>query len=135
MKHLNCKSIITIALLGLFVTTFLGCVNSAGSRVPGKNYTATDPEKVEVFYQEPQRAYEVVGFVSIDRAIAGSDTSIERKYRTVASTMGADAVIVEMLPKTSYFGPIVQGKGKAIKWKSGVNYNSTSSTNYMSTNP
>jgi hypothetical protein len=37
--------------------------------------------------------------------------------RTVASTMGADAVIVEILPKTSFWGPVVQGKGKAIRWK------------------
>ncbi len=117
MTKIHLKTDVLQNILTLALVVLCGCATSAGSRVPGKSYAATDPDKVEVFYENPARPYEVVGFVSIERAVAGSDTVIERKYRTVASTMGADAVIVEILPKTSFWGPVVQGKGKAIKWK------------------
>jgi hypothetical protein len=104
-------------LSSLIALAFAGCVISGGNRVPGASYAPTDPEKVTVLYQEPTRPYEVVGFVSVDRAIAGKDSVIERKFRTVAATMGADAVVVDMLPKASYVGAPVQGKAKAIRWK------------------
>jgi hypothetical protein len=94
-----------------------GCVISGGNRVPGAAFAPTSPDHVKVLYQEPSRPYLVIGFVSIDRAIAGADTVIERKYRTVAASMGADAVLIDMLPKASFFGAPVQGKAKAIKWK------------------
>jgi hypothetical protein len=100
----------------LIMLAFTGCVVSGGNRVPGTSYAATSPEKVALLYQEPKRPYEVVGFVAVDRAIAGKDSVIERKFRTVAATMGADAVLIEMLPKASYFGAPVQGKARAIRW-------------------
>jgi hypothetical protein len=100
----------------LIMLTLTGCVVSGGNRVPGTSYAATSPEKIALLYQQPKRPYQVVGYVSVDRAIAGKDSVIERKFRTVAATMGADAVLIEMLPKASYFGAPVQGKAKAIRW-------------------
>jgi hypothetical protein len=104
----------------LFSTTSIlltACVTSGGNKVPGKWFPPTSPEHVQVFYQEPSRPYQIVGFVSVDRAVAGADTVIERKFRTVAATMGADAVLIEALPKATVLGAQVQGKAKAIKWK------------------
>jgi hypothetical protein len=31
--------------------------------------------------------------------------------------MGADAVLIDTLPKASFLGAPVQGKAKALKWK------------------
>jgi hypothetical protein len=107
----------TLSLTSFLITLALtGCVVSGGNRVPGTSYAATSPKKIALLYQEPKRPYEVVGFVSVARALADKDSVIERKFRTVAATMGADAVLIEMLPKASYFGAPVQGKAKAIRW-------------------
>jgi hypothetical protein len=81
------------------------------------SFAPTSPEQVKVLYQEPSRPYQVIGFVSVDRAVAGADTVIERKFQTVAASMGADAVLIDTLPKASVLGAPVQGKAKAIKWK------------------
>ena len=108
---------IKYSLLALTTILLAACVISGGNRVPGTSVAPTSPDHVKVLYQEPSRPYKVIGFVSIDRAIAGADTVIERKFRTVAATMGADAVLIEMLPKASYLGAPVQGRAKAIKWK------------------
>src|SRR5437763_1123153 len=108
---------IKYSLLALTTILLVACVISGGNRVPGTSFAPTSPDHVKVLYQEPSRPYQVIGFVSIDRAIAGADTVIERKFRTVAATMGADAVLIDMLPKASYMGAPVQGRAKAIKWK------------------
>ena len=110
-------SLILFAAVLLTAILFGGCVVSGGNRVPGTSYAPTNPDNVQVLYQEPSRRYQVIGFVSIDRAIAGKDSVIDRKFRTVAATMGADAVLIDMLPKASYLGAPVQGRAKAIKWK------------------
>ena len=108
------KNIILLLALGIVVS---GCVTSAGSKVPGRNYAPTDPDSVQVLYDVPTRPFETVGHVDVQRAIFGADSANERKFRTVAATMGADAVIIDVIPKASYFGNYVPGKGRAIKWK------------------
>lgn len=113
---MNNRRFLISALICLLAFSLIGCVMSGGSRVPGVSYPQTDPEKVKVFYQEPTRSYQVVGFVSIDRPIVAEDATIERKFRTVAATMGANAVIVDILPKVGLYSD-VQGKGRAIRWK------------------
>ena len=117
MKKLRLLPTTILSLTSFLVTLALsGCVTSGGNRVPGTSYAPTSPEKVVLLYQQPKRPYQVVGFVSVERAVAGKDLVIERKFRTVAATMGADAVLIEMLPKASLVGAPVQGKAKAIRW-------------------
>lgn len=112
---------ISTATSFLIALAFAGCVISGGNRVPGASYPPTNPDNVTVLYQEPTRPYQVIGFVSVDRAIAGKDSVIERKFRTVAASMGADAVLIDMLPKASFAGAPVQGRAKAIRWKRNSN--------------
>ena len=109
--------VIKYLFLALTTIQLVACVISGGNRVPGTSFAATSPDRVKVLYQEPSRPYQVIGFVSVDRAIVGRDRVIERKFRTVAATMGADAVLIDMVPKASYFGAPVQGRAKAIRWK------------------
>jgi len=116
MRKLLLNTTLSLTLL-LITLALAACVTSGGNPVPGTSYAPTNPEKIVLLYQQPKRPYEVVGFVSVDRAIAGKDSVIERKFRTVAATMGADAVLIEMLPKASFVGGApVQGKAKAIRW-------------------
>ena len=93
-----------------------GCVSSSGSRIPGNNRAPTDAASVQVLYQEPKRPFVIVGHVSVDRAIANQEGSIERKFRSVAATMGAQAVIIDRIPKAS-FANVTQGEGRAIVWE------------------
>jgi hypothetical protein len=105
----------------LFLTVLVlvllsGCVVSHARRVPGVNYAPADAAAIEVLYQEPTRPYEVVGFVSVDIGSGVSDAAIERRFRTEAASLGANAVIIEAMPIHGFI-TTVQGKGKAIKWK------------------
>src|SRR5437660_1304171 len=76
------------------------------------------PEHIQILYQEPQKPFTIVAYVSVGRSSVANDASVERKFKAVAATMGADAVIVDALPKTPVVGIVVQGKGRAIKWSS-----------------
>ena len=100
----------------MFTLAVTGCVISHGTRVPGTNYARTDPQNVELLYQEPPKAYQVVGFVAIDRGGGVTDAGIEKEFRVEGSKLGADAVIIDALPVHGLF-TTVQGKGKAIRWK------------------
>ena len=98
------------------ILAFGGCAISHATRVPGANYPPTDPRGVELLYQEPARAYEVVGFVAVDVGAGVTGPSVQRKFRTAGSELGAEAVVVEALPVHGFI-TTVQGKGKAIRWK------------------
>lgn len=81
-------------IIGATLGILTGCAVSGGNRVPGNHYPPTNPDNVAVLYQDPARPFDVVGFVTVDRAIVGLDSILDRKFRAVASTLGADAVIV-----------------------------------------
>ena len=107
-----------IALLGHILAASLllaACAISSTDRVPGKSYAATDPEKVEVLYQQPNKPFEVIGFVSIDITLGGSP-AVTRKFQSAGAKIGADAVIVEALPRLKPIGRPSLGSGKAIRW-------------------
>ena len=91
---------------------------SSGSRAPSQSFPPTAPEHVQILYQEPQKPFTVVGYVSLGRSTVANDASVERKFKAVAANMGADAVIIDALPKTPAVGIVVQGEGRAIKWTS-----------------
>jgi hypothetical protein len=88
------KHIVPTIYAPLFGTILLfsDCVIPGGNRVPGTSYVPTSMEHVHVLYEPLTRPCKVIGFASVDRAIAGEDNVIERKFRAVAATMGADAV-------------------------------------------
>lgn len=111
------KNIIQILILAFVAIATTACVTSNGCRIPGQQpLPPTNPDLITVYYlQPPTRPYVILGDVTVHRAIAGSDEANERKFKTVAATMGADAVIVDAIPEHSYFTD-VPGKGKAIKW-------------------
>jgi hypothetical protein len=103
MKKLRLLPTTILSLTSFLVTLALsGCVTSGGNRVPGTSYAPTTPEKIVLLYQQPKRPYQVVGFVSVERAVAGKDSVIERKFRTVPATMGADAVLIDIYRKRAW---------------------------------
>jgi hypothetical protein len=95
------KSIVATICAQLFGTILLcsDWVIPGGDRVRGTSYVPTSIEHVQVLYQPPTRPYKVIGFVSEDRAVAEKDSVIERNFRAVAATMGADAVKIGKLGK------------------------------------
>ncbi len=103
--------------------TLVACATSGTNAVPGITYHPTDPSKVQILYQTPQRPFNVIGFVSVDKTIGVSDEDVRRKFREAAAKLGAQAVIVDALPvasilnRRSILSNQAQGKGKAIRWK------------------
>ena len=85
-------------------------------KVPGVTYPQTDPQKVQLLYQDPPRIYEVVGFVAVDVGVGVGQDRVEQAFQAKGSKLGADAVVIEALPLNTAFKQ-VQGKGKAIRWK------------------
>jgi hypothetical protein len=56
------------------------CVIAGGNRVFGTSNAPMSIEDVQVLYQPPTQPNKVIGFVSVDRAIAEKDSVIERKF-------------------------------------------------------
>ena len=111
------KHIVPTIYAPLFGTILLcsDCVIAGGNRVLGTSNVPTSIEDVQVLYQPPTPPYKVIGFVSVDRAIAGRDSVIERKFRAVAAPMGADAVNIDELKNLRYLGRIARNVRRAMK--------------------
>ncbi len=62
-------------------------------------YLSTDPAAVAIIRYEPQRPYQVLGDVVIDRKSNLSEKDVERKLRAAVANIGADAVVI--LPSQS----------------------------------
>jgi hypothetical protein len=107
------KKVMCVAVLLMMC----GCANwTRSAKIPGTYPLGSDPDKVEVMYQFPQRSYQVVGVVEMDKgehlSRKPSKFFVERDFRIAASKLGADAVVIEVFP--FYSGD--KGQGKAIRW-------------------
>lgn len=103
------------ALFFFFVGLASGC--SSITPVGRSTYAAVASDHVEVFYQEPQRAYEVVSLVSHEAATRFATVpGVIEKCRELAAQSGADALIVTSAFDQT-FNTAAKVSGKAIKWK------------------
>lgn len=107
-----------VFLSGLFVLgAFLFAACSSITPVSGNTYAPTSADRVEVFYQEPQRQYEVIALVSHEAGTRFSSVrAVIQKCRELAAEAGADALIIT----SSYdqtFNSMAKASAKAIKWK------------------
>jgi len=57
-------------------------------------YPPTDPATVEILRAEPQRPYDPLGQVVIDKEVAMPAAAVERKLRTAVARIGAHAVVI-----------------------------------------
>jgi hypothetical protein len=108
-------AVFVLALLPLLA----GCESSKGSRIPGDALAPTNPDSVQVLTQSPERNFRVVGMLKVTRAVGNleSKKTIERKFQVQAANLGAQAVIIDIMPVGSYTGMNkVKGEGRAIVW-------------------
>ena len=96
------------ALLGAILT--VGC--SSVTPVGQVAHEAVPVDRVEVLYQEPQRAYEVIALVSYQGTIFATVPGVVEECRKAAARAGADAVII-----TATVRSYASASGKAIRWK------------------
>ena len=104
-------------LFSLFAVVLCGCTTV--TQVSEKKYPPTDPAKVEILYESPQRPHEVIGLVSYSggKGLLGGDTKhLIENCKEGAAQLGADAVIVSSL-ELSGIGRRAKISGTAIKWK------------------
>ncbi len=106
-------------LLAVLCLATFGCVTSTTSSLLRTTYQTTEPSKIEILYEEPSRAYEVLGYVEV--SVWGgivSQSRIDRAFQAEAYKLGAQAVLIQNPFHYPNFGQSdTQGKGKAIIWK------------------
>jgi predicted component of type VI protein secretion system len=106
-------------LLAAILPVLTGCETSKGSRMPGSDLAPTNPDTVEVLAQTPERNFRVVGVVNVVRSVGNleSKKTIERKFQVLAAKLGAQAVIIDIMPVGSFTGiNVLKGEGRAIVW-------------------
>jgi hypothetical protein len=103
-----------------FLILFLGLKACTSMHyVAPTNFIASKPELVEMLFQEPSRAYEVIAFVEAKTVfIWDTPEKMMSQCREEAAKVGADAVIFSSTGKWSGM-PGIPGvaAGRAIKWK------------------
>lgn len=106
-----------VILLVAIVFGFSGCAST--HYVASAKYNATNPETVEMLFQEPSRPYEVIAFVEAKTVFLwDTPEKMMSQCREEAAKVGADALIFSSTGKWSGM-PGVPGvaSGRAIKWK------------------
>lgn len=103
-----------IATLAIVIVGGFGAVLGGAMKTTTHTYPSVPADHVTVLYQEPDKQYELIAFVSYVPALAGSYRGEIDGLRKQAARLGADAVII-----TSVTPPIygIGGTGKAIKWR------------------
>jgi len=102
--------ILTISLL----SGMTGCATE-GVMTIGKQYSATNPEKVVVYHtKKPKTSYEEIGRVSVDKynnfAISRSSNEIDKLLREKAASIGGNAIISVTEDFDSVSGVVVKMK-------------------------
>lgn len=108
------KLLLLAIMIGLLTS---GCASgwvSSIAMVTKVKYDGRPVDQVEVFYQEPQRPFEVIAFVNTE-----NKTSIEgvvQKCKELSALIGADALIMTFATNQT-FERTARGSGRAIRWK------------------
>lgn len=103
-----------------FILLVAGCTSV--TPVSETKYPKTDPAKVEVLYEMPQRPHEVIGLIAYSggHGIFADDTKhLIQHCKEEAAQLGADAVIIGGVFQGGVFAPERRSSvsAKAIKWK------------------
>ena len=109
---------ITKQVLFLMVLFALNACTSVHYVAP-TNHIASTPQSVEMLFQEPSRAYEVIAFVEAKTVfIWDTPEKMMSQCREAAAKVGADAVIFSSTGKWSGMAGVPGvAAGRAIKWK------------------
>ncbi|MGA2749578.1 MAG: hypothetical protein ABSG59_12440 [Verrucomicrobiota bacterium] len=101
----------------LAALVIFGCTTV--TQVSDKKYPPTDPAKIEVLYEQPQRAHEVIALINYSgsKGLLGQDPKwMVQHCKEEAAKIGADAVILDDLAASGSFRRS-SASAKAIKWK------------------
>jgi len=112
---------VKLLMAALICSLLIGCATGEATRTSTTQYAATDPKKVDILLEKPERAYEVVGFVSAKGGQMLSQSDIFEKMKEEAATLGANAVLIrsDVQEDVNYFTGEAWKKGNAlaIRWK------------------
>src|SRR5262245_53718637 len=116
INHVIVKSIGAPVYAQLFGTILLcsDCVIAGGSSALGTS-VPTSIEHVQFLHQPPTGPYNAIEFVFLDRAVAGKEGVVERKFRALTALRGANAVNFGNLKKLRYLGPWFSNVRRAMK--------------------
>lgn len=105
------------ALILLVTLALFGCTTV--TRVSVKTYPPTDPARIEVLYEQPQRPHEVIALIDYSghKGLLGEDPKwMVQHCKEEAAKIGADAIILDELAASGSFRR-AGASAKAIKWK------------------
>ncbi len=137
------KSILSSILL----VVLLGCAQITQKKSYENNSTTTttktNPDQIEIFAEDPDRPFAVIGAIDGRGALFSGDADLIKTIRNAASEMGADAVILGGKTKKDYdWTPLSGGgyasrKATAIRWTApaGVKRSTESNSSPTSTPP
>jgi hypothetical protein len=103
----------------LLFSAFVLCGCTTVTQVSDKKYPPTDPTKVEVLYEQPQRPHDVIGLIdySGSKGLLGQDPKwMVQHCKEQAAKIGADAVLLDEVAASGSFRR-AHASAKAIKWK------------------
>ena len=109
-------ALILVAAIPLLLAA---CSSNKTMAIPGTSIAPTNPDSVEVLTATPDRNFRVVGTVEIQRGIGNLESrqAITRKFQVEAAKLGAQAVIIDTMPKATFSGMnVVKGVARAIVW-------------------
>lgn len=96
-----------------------GCATNKGTPIPGTALAPVSPDAVQILHATPERNFRVVGTVDVNRSVGNleSKKSIERRFQVLAAQLGAEAVIIDVMPQANFTGVnSVRGQARAIVW-------------------
>ena len=118
MKLLSCvASVFVLALFPLLT----GCQSSKVTAIAGvATLPPTNPASVEIIDVTPTRNFRVLGVVKLTKMVGSFEAkqSTGRRFQEQAAKLGAQAVIIDVMPSTSLSGAVTTGEGRAIVWES-----------------
>jgi hypothetical protein len=106
-------------VLVALVPLLSGCASNKGTPIPGTSLPPTNPDSVQILYATPDRNFRVVGTVDISRGVGNLESrkSVERRFQVLAANLGAQAVIIDTMPKSTFTGMnTIKGTARAIVW-------------------
>ena len=88
-------------VLAVLALTAVAAACASAPSLPPK----ASPDEVQVFYPnsgtEPDAGYKTIGPIKVERPLAESDAQVVAALRAAAAEMGADAILVRRISRTT----------------------------------
>jgi hypothetical protein len=107
-----------LALIAILALLICGCASVDVTQTAKGYRPPTDPNQVEILKTTPQRPYEEIAEITVNRFRISQTAKMHNALRAKAAPLGANAVVITTegyIP--SSLPPQIWASGVAIRWK------------------